>query len=89
MKKYICLVAFVAILGVAQLNGAYGAGECGKASPDNEAWKLVPCASAAQDEHATPSSKCCAQVKRIGANPSCLCAVMLSNTAKMSGVKPD
>lgn len=87
--KNICLVAFVFILGVAQFNVAYGAGECGKASPDNEAWKLIPCASAAQSENAAVSAKCCSQVKRIGQNPSCLCAVMLSNTAKSSGVKPE
>ncbi|XP_068330231.1 probable non-specific lipid-transfer protein 2 [Pyrus communis] len=87
--KYICLIAFLAIVGISQLNGSYGAGECGKSSPDSEALKLAPCASAAQDAQAPVSASCCSQVKRIGQNPSCLCAVMLSNTAKMSGVKPE
>ncbi|TQD89408.1 hypothetical protein C1H46_025051 [Malus baccata] len=87
--KYICLIVFLAILGISQFNGAYGAGECGKSSPDSEALKLAPCASAAQDEKAPVSASCCSQVKRIGQNPSCLCAVMLSSTAKMSGVKPE
>ncbi|PRQ59315.1 putative bifunctional inhibitor/plant lipid transfer protein/seed storage helical [Rosa chinensis] len=87
--KNICLVAFLVILGVAQFDGANGAGECGKSNPDTVAWKLAPCAAAAQDENAAVSSKCCSQVKSIGQNPSCLCAVMLSNTAKISGVKPE
>lgn len=67
-----------------------GAGSpCGKSTPDYEAFKLAPCAEAAQDEDATVSGSCCSQVKRIGQNPSCLCAVMLSNTAKSSGIKPE
>ncbi|PNY06507.1 protease inhibitor/seed storage/ltp family [Trifolium pratense] len=65
------------------------AGECGRGTtPDNEAFKLAPCASAASDENASVSQSCCAQVKKLGQNPSCLCAVMLSNTAKMSGADP-
>ena len=87
--KFMCLVAFVVILGINQFDGAYGAGECGKSSPDREDWKLAPCAAAAQDENAAVSDKCCSQVKRIGQNPSCLCAVMLSNTAKSAGIKPE
>ncbi|KAL6291022.1 hypothetical protein ACE6H2_008532 [Prunus campanulata] len=87
--KYMCLLAFVVILGINQFDGAYGAGECGKSSPDREAWKLAPCAAAAQDENAAVSDKCCSQVKRIGQNPSCLCAVMLSDTAKSAGIKPE
>ncbi|KAI3745168.1 hypothetical protein L1987_58274 [Smallanthus sonchifolius] len=50
--------------------------------------KLAPCATAAQDENVAVSDGCCAQVKIIGQNPSCLCAVMLSNTAKSSGIDP-
>lgn len=87
--KHICLVAFLVILGIAQFDRANGAGECGNSNPDREAWKLLPCASAAQNENAAVSDKCCTQVKRIGQNPSCLCAVVLSNTAKSSGVKPE
>ena len=88
--KYACIiVVFAVILSVAGFNGVDGAGECGKSSPDKEAFKLAPCSTAAQDSNAQVSSQCCAQVKKLGQNPSCLCAVMLSNTAKMSGVKPE
>lgn len=86
--KSMCILGFLMIVAIANLERAYGAGECGKSSPDMEAWKLAPCGTAAQDEHADVSSSCCAQVKKIGQNPSCLCAVMLSNTAKMSGADP-
>ncbi|KAK9282651.1 hypothetical protein L1049_010870 [Liquidambar formosana] len=87
--KYICFLVFLVFLGFSGFNRVDGAGECGKSSPDSEAWKLAPCASAAQDSTAAVSDKCCVQVKKLGQNPSCLCAVMLSNTAKMSGVKPE
>ncbi|XP_047327045.1 uncharacterized protein LOC124930742 [Impatiens glandulifera] len=70
--------------------GVNGAGECGKStSPDFEALKLIPCASAASDTTSIPSASCCRQVRNLGKNPSCLCAVMLSNTAKNSGVKAE
>ncbi|GAV65456.1 LTP_2 domain-containing protein [Cephalotus follicularis] len=84
--KFICLFGLIVLLSLAGVNGA---GECGKTSPDNEAIKLAPCYMAAQDQNAAVSDNCCAQVKSIGQNPSCLCAVMLSNTAKASGIKPD
>ncbi|KAH7840724.1 hypothetical protein Vadar_020728 [Vaccinium darrowii] len=88
--KFIWVVGFALFLGIAFFNGAAnGAGECGKSSPDNEAFKLAPCMSAATDASATPSSSCCAQVKKMGQNPPCLCAVMLSNTAKATGIKPE
>ncbi|KAK3230962.1 hypothetical protein Dsin_002843 [Dipteronia sinensis] len=88
--KYTCIVVvFVVILGVSGFIGVDGAGECGKSSPDREAFKLAPCAMAAQDSNAKVSSQCCVQVKKLGQNPSCLCAVMLSNTAKSSGIKPE
>lgn len=84
--KFICLLGLLAfVLNIAGLDAA---GECGKSSPDNEAMKLAPCATAAQDEKAPVSDSCCAEVKKIGQNPSCLCAVLLSNTAKASGIKP-
>ncbi|MBA0630390.1 hypothetical protein Godav_002499, partial [Gossypium davidsonii] len=89
MKFTGCFLVFLAILGIALLNVAEGAGECGRSSPDREAWKLAPCAMAAQDSNAPVSSSCCQQVKKIGQNPRCLCAVMLSNTAKGSGIKPE
>nr|XP_043631980.1 putative lipid-transfer protein DIR1 [Erigeron canadensis] len=87
--KNILLFGFAVILVIAGLGEVNGAGECGKANPDMEAFKLAPCASAATDENASVSSSCCAAVKKLGQNPKCLCAVMLSNTAKSSGVKPE
>ncbi|GJY71110.1 putative lipid-transfer protein DIR1 [Tanacetum coccineum] len=87
--KNIFLVGVLVVLVIAELSEVNGAGECGKANPDMEAFKLAPCASAAQDENASVSSSCCAAVKKLGQNPKCLCAVMLSNTAKSSGVKPE
>ncbi|KAI3757895.1 hypothetical protein L6452_05439 [Arctium lappa] len=82
----VVLVVLVIITGLSEVNGA---GECGKANPDMEAFKLAPCASAAQDVNASVSGRCCAQVTKLGKNPKCLCAVMLSNTAKSSGIKPE
>lgn len=88
MKK-MCVFGVVLVVVIVGLGEVNGAGECGKASPDMEAFKLAPCASAAQDENTSVSSSCCAAVKKLGQNPKCLCAVMLSNTAKSSGVKPE
>ncbi|KAL2509599.1 Bifunctional inhibitor/lipid-transfer protein/seed storage 2S albumin superfamily protein [Forsythia ovata] len=82
--KVLCILVLLVIVGTVN-----GAGPCGKSTPDQEAMSLAPCATAAQDINAAVSSSCCAQVKRIGQNPSCLCAVMLSDTAKNSGVKPE
>ncbi|KAI7739747.1 hypothetical protein M8C21_000513 [Ambrosia artemisiifolia] len=76
----------MAIGVAAKVNGAH---ECGRADPNMEAFKLAPCASAAQDENASVSGSCCAAVRKLGQNPKCLCAVMLSRTAKSSGVKPE
>ncbi|XP_058099463.1 non-specific lipid transfer protein GPI-anchored 5-like [Magnolia sinica] len=84
--KCLCFFGLILIVGVAVIDAA---GECGKSSTENEAYKLAPCMSAAQDGNAVVSDKCCLQVKRMGQNPSCLCAVLLSNTAKSAGVKPD
>ncbi|KAG8380760.1 hypothetical protein BUALT_Bualt06G0049500 [Buddleja alternifolia] len=82
------LVLLIFVCQLASLKGAYGAGECPKSTPDKEAVKLLPCAPAAKDMKAAVSRSCCAQVKKLGQNPKCLCAVMLSNTAKMSGANP-
>ncbi|XP_015078957.1 uncharacterized protein LOC107022895 [Solanum pennellii] len=49
-----------------------------------EAMKLIPCAEAASDERS-----CCLQIQKLGKTPKCLCAVMLSNTAKLSGANPE
>ncbi|PIA54542.1 hypothetical protein AQUCO_00900834v1 [Aquilegia coerulea] len=86
--KCICILGFLLIIGIAGLQRADGAGECGKSSPDTLAWNLLPCATASRDENAAVSDSCCTQVKKIGQNPACLCAVMQSNTAKMSGADP-
>lgn len=82
--KYICFLMFLMILRIA---GVFGAGECGKSSIDNEVMRLAPCALAAHDEKAEVSDKCCTVVKDI--DVSCLCAIMLSNIAKSSGIKPE
>lgn len=89
--KFICFLGLLlVIVSTVGLDSAYGAtSACGKSSPDNEAMKLAPCAVAAQDENAAVSESCCVQVKKIGQNPSCLCAVLLSDTAKSSGIKPE
>lgn len=87
--KFVFVLGLLLLVTVG-LEKVDGAGNpCGKSTPDKEAMKLAPCAEAAQDEKAAVSASCCAQVKRIGQNPSCLCAVMLSDTAKSSGIKPE
>ena len=73
-------LVLVVAAGVA-LDGADGAGECGRASADRVALRLAPCISAADDPQSTPTSSCCSAVHAIGQSPSCLCAVMLSGTA--------
>ncbi|XP_018848987.1 uncharacterized protein LOC109012017 [Juglans regia] len=84
--KSIWFLVLLVVVGIAAIDEVYGARECGKSSPDKEAFKLGPCASAAQDADALVSDRCCSLVKKIGQNPKCLCAIMLSNTAKSSGV---
>ncbi|XP_074568891.1 uncharacterized protein LOC141825410 [Curcuma longa] len=69
--------------------GVEGAGECGRVPVQRMAVQMAPCATAAQDPTAQVSSSCCSAVEKMGQNPGCLCAVMLSNTAKSVGVKPD
>lgn len=84
-------IKFLCILGLIFLVGAVvdGAGECGRSSPDNEAMKLAPCAGAAQDANTAVPGGCCTQIKRFSQNPKCLCAILLSDTAKASGVDPE
>ncbi|KAI3474150.1 hypothetical protein Pfo_028938 [Paulownia fortunei] len=84
--KVLCLVSLLVTAGLGCVKGA---GVCGKLSPDKVAMQLAPCAVAAKDGKAAVSKSCCIQVKRIGQNPRCLCAVLLSGTAKASGVKPE
>ncbi|KAL5202807.1 hypothetical protein ABZP36_013759 [Zizania latifolia] len=88
MRLAIVLVVAVVVAGVA-VDGAEGAGECGRASADRVALRLAPCISAADDPQSTPSSSCCSAVHAIGQSPSCLCAVMLSNTARAAGIRPE
>ncbi|KAH9613093.1 hypothetical protein KSS87_001481 [Heliosperma pusillum] len=87
--KYNKVILIVGILAfVVSIGKVDSSGECGKTSPDMEAFKLAPCASAVQDGNAPVSSDCCAAADKIAQNPACLCAVLMSNMAKMSGVKP-
>uniref|UniRef100_A0A6V7QT86 Bifunctional inhibitor/plant lipid transfer protein/seed storage helical domain-containing protein n=1 Tax=Ananas comosus var. bracteatus TaxID=296719 RepID=A0A6V7QT86_ANACO len=65
-----------------------GARECRKVSADKMAPRLAPCLAVARDLRAPVSPSCCAVVHRLGRSPRCLCAVMLSNTAKSVGIKP-
>ena len=87
MKHIIPLVFLLICL--AGLDGVNAGGACGRSSPEREAFKLAPCAMAAQDESAPVSRTCCATIKKLGQNPRCLCAVMLSNTARSAGAKPE
>ncbi|XP_040379021.1 non-specific lipid-transfer protein 1-like [Oryza brachyantha] len=87
---FVLLLAATAALAAAPLL-AHGAGVCGGTPPDQMALKLAPCASAAQDPGAAPPGGCCSAVRDIGRHQSaaCLCAVLLSDTVKHSGVKPE
>lgn len=88
--KCFCLLGFfVIILSFSEFSCVDGAGPCGNNSPDAEAINMVPCVTAAQDAKASVSSNCCFKVKKIGQNPSCLCAILLSDTAKMAGIRPE
>ncbi|CAO1942273.1 unnamed protein product [Urochloa humidicola] len=83
--RCLCVVAMLLVAG---LPTAHGAGECGRVPVDQVALKLAPCAAATQNPRAKVPASCCAQVRAIGRNPKCLCAVMLSDTARKAGVKP-
>ncbi|KQJ82549.1 non-specific lipid-transfer protein [Brachypodium distachyon] len=85
----LALLVVAAAAGLAA-RGADAAGECGATPADRMALKLAPCASAGQDPASAPSSGCCTAVHTIGKqSPKCLCAVMLSNTARSAGIKPE
>ncbi|XP_073137739.1 uncharacterized protein [Henckelia pumila] len=89
MKKqyYLCILAL--IIWITSLSVVHPAGECPGSTPDKEALKLIPCQSAARNSTAPVSSSCCTQVEKMEHDPKCLCAVLLSNMAKRSGVKPE
>ncbi|KAK9683371.1 hypothetical protein RND81_10G135400 [Saponaria officinalis] len=89
MKNIFLITALICLVYITGIGVVIGAGECGRKSPDQEAFKLAPCAMAAQDEDAPVSDRCCSVIKQIGQNPSCLCAVMLSKTAQSTGAKPE
>ncbi|XP_038998752.1 uncharacterized protein LOC120124063 [Hibiscus syriacus] len=74
--KLMCVMGLIVLISILAIGNVAAAGECGKSSPDNEALKKAPVSAA-----------CCAKVKNMGRNPSCLCAILLSNTAKASGIK--
>jgi hypothetical protein len=88
--KGLLLLVIALVASAACLVTVRGAGECGATPPDRMALKLAPCASAAQNPSSAPSNGCCTAVHTIGKqSPQCLCAVMLSKTAKKSGIKPE
>ncbi|XP_078178985.1 uncharacterized protein LOC144573154 [Carex rostrata] len=87
--KFLALFVALVFVGAISVDKVNGAGECGKTSPDTMAFRLAPCASAATDANAQVSSQCCSQVQSFTQNPGCLCAVLLSNTAKSAGIKPE
>ena len=89
MRPLIVLGLVLVLAAGVALDGADGAGECGRASADRVALRLAPCVSAADDPQSTPTSSCCSAVHTIGQSPSCLCAVMLSGTARAAGIKPE
>ncbi|XP_078165873.1 uncharacterized protein LOC144560523 [Carex rostrata] len=87
--KFLALFVALVLVGAISVDKVNGAGECGTTSPDTMAFKLTPCASAAVDANAQVSSQCCSQVQTFSQNPGCMCAVLLSNTAKSAGIKPE
>ncbi|KAJ1686738.1 hypothetical protein LUZ63_018128 [Rhynchospora breviuscula] len=88
-SKHLLLAVVLVLVATSGLDQANGAGECGKVSPDQMALKMTPCAPAAQNPKAKVSPQCCTQVQTFGKNPRCLCAVLLSDTAKKAGIKPE
>ncbi|KAF3338495.1 putative lipid-transfer protein DIR1 [Carex littledalei] len=88
-SKFLALFVALVFVGAISIDEVNGAGECGTTSPDTMAFRLAPCASAAADSNAQVSSQCCSQVQTFTQNPGCLCAVLLSNTAKSAGIKPE
>ncbi|KAK1270203.1 hypothetical protein QJS04_geneDACA007668 [Acorus gramineus] len=89
MKKIFCFLVILLIAIIVTLEKADGAGECGRSPANSIAMRLAPCAMASQEPQASVNERCCQQVKIMGQNPSCLCAVLLSDTAKYAGVKPE
>lgn len=89
MMKCLGLCVLLVVLGVTGVEVVDGAGECGNVPVNRMAFRMAPCAAASQDPQAEVSASCCSAVQKMGQSPSCLCAVMLSDTAKSAGVKPE
>ncbi|XP_078169331.1 uncharacterized protein LOC144563713 [Carex rostrata] len=89
IQKRLLLPVVLVLVAIIVLDKVSGAGECGKDSPDSMALRMTPCAPAAQDAKAKPSPKCCTQAETFSKNPKCMCAMLLSNTAKQAGIKPE
>ena len=87
--RCLCLLGLFVVASIAAFEGVNGAGECGSVPVERMAFTMAPCASASQDAESPVSDACCSAVHNLGKNPSCLCAVMLSNTAKSAGVRPE
>ncbi|WOL06958.1 hypothetical protein Cni_G15693 [Canna indica] len=87
--KFLCMLALFLVACSSGSERAAGARECGSVPVNRMALKMAPCRSAAKDAKAQVSAGCCTAVKNMSRNPSCLCAVMLSDTAKRAGVKPE
>ncbi|KAM0948335.1 putative lipid-transfer protein DIR1 [Dioscorea sansibarensis] len=87
MMKCLSFCVLMVVLGVVGVEMVDGAGECGSVPVNRMALRMAPCAAASQDPQV--SASCCSAVQKMGQSPSCLCAVMLSDTAKSVGVKPE
>ncbi|RWW56494.1 hypothetical protein BHE74_00036799 [Ensete ventricosum] len=87
--KHLCVLALLLLAHGGGRKGVEGAGECGRVPVQRVAFQMVTCASAARDAQVQVSAACCSAVQRVGQNPACLCAVMLSDTAKSVGAKPE
>ncbi|WOL02000.1 hypothetical protein Cni_G10719 [Canna indica] len=87
---HLLLLGVLAVACFAAARRAEGAGECGRVPVDRLAFQVVqPCSAATRDAQAVVPGRCCLAVQRVGQNPNCLCAVMLSDTAKSTGAKPE
>ncbi|KAJ1411224.1 Bifunctional inhibitor/plant lipid transfer protein/seed storage helical domain [Sesbania bispinosa] len=89
IKVLFFILGLLVFVSISEIHRVEATGECGSSTtPDIEARKLAPCAIAARDPNASVSQGCCVVVQTFCRNPSCLCAIMLSNTAKTSGINP-
>ncbi|OMO96760.1 hypothetical protein COLO4_15112 [Corchorus olitorius] len=91
--KLMCVVMFLMILSIAGINGVHGSGQqygpCGKHNIEKEAEKLEPCTRAAQNRYVPVPKRCCDVIEKKLQKPGCLCAIMFTNTARNTGIKPE